>query len=226
MMRCRGLALAAALACAAPRAGELEYLAPDQVPLAELLGGEIPPAAPAVRCALELSDSLARRGVGYHRDEARHLLTRENAPPLPPELSCSEFVWYVYTVCGVDLGDRHRNSRELAFAEHNYPRGMHRVRDGSIRPGDLLVYDFDPEELERGAKLPEGERAGHVVLVVSPEQRILVGSHGAASTPVGAPEGVGYRRARGDLSRWTEGRTLRATYRPRRASATLAAPEE
>ena len=53
------------------------------------------------------------------------------------------------------------------------------------------------------------------LLVVSAERRIVVGSHGEASTPVGEPEGVGYRRLRGDFSRWTEGHTLRALYRPK-----------
>jgi cell wall-associated NlpC family hydrolase len=170
-----------------------------------------------VLCALELSDTLARRGIGYHHDQARDVLRLENLEigSLPPELSCSEFVWFVYSRCGLDLGDTHRNTRNLVYAKHNYPRGMQRVADRTIRPGDLLVYDFDLAELERRSKLVEGEKAGHVVLVVSAEQQILIGSHGMASTPEGAPEGVGYRRLRGDFSRWTAGRTLRAIYRPK-----------
>ena len=221
-----GLLLAAcsALACATPRAPEVDYLTPDQVALAELRGGELAAAAPAVGCALELADSLARRGIGYHHDQARQRLRARDLKQPPPELSCSEFVWYVYTSCGVDLGPRHRNTRKLAYSKHNYPRGMDRVDGARILPGDLLVYEFDPEELKRRARLVGGEKAGHVVLVVSAERRIVVGSHGEASTPVGAPEGVGYRSLRGDFSRWTEGRTLRAIYRPKAGAGGPIAP--
>jgi len=216
-----------ALACATPLARELAYLAPDQVPRAALRAGELAQASPVVLCALELADALARRGIGYHHDQARHVLRLETlaSGPLPPELSCSEFVWFVYSRCGLDLGEVHRNTRELSYAERNYPRGMQRVQDGSIRAGDLLVYDFDLAELERRAALVEGEKAGHVVLVVSARERILVGSHGLASTPAGAAQGVGYRRLQGDFSRWTAGRALRAIYRPK-AGPAPSAPSE
>ena len=215
-LRALVLVACAVFACATPRARELEYLAPDRVPLAALRAGELAGASPEVVCALELSDSLARRGIGYHHDQSRHVLRLENLEvgSLPPELSCSEFAWFVYSRCGLDLGDTHRNSRQLAYARHNYTRGMQRVADSSIRPGDVLVYEFDLADLERRSKRAVGEMAGHVVHVVSTEQKILIGSHGMASTPEGAPVGVGYRRLRGDFSRWTAGRALRAIYRP------------
>jgi len=124
-----GLTLAAcsALACAAPRTREVDYLTPDQVPLTELRSGELAAAAPAVRCALELADSLARHDIGYHHDQAPHVLRGENLQELPPELSCSEFAWYVYRKCGVDLGDRHPDSSLSEW--HWQMRASDRSRD-------------------------------------------------------------------------------------------------
>jgi hypothetical protein len=57
--------------------------------------------------------------------------------------------------------------------------------------------------------------AGHAVIVVSAERKIVVGSHGAESTPRGAPLGVGYRQLLHDWNAWTAGRTLKAVYRLR-----------
>lgn len=50
-------------------------------------------------------------------------------------------------------------------------------------------------------------------MVVSVNQKIVIGSHGDESTPLGAPTGVGYRRLLTDWNQWTAGRTLKAIYR-------------
>jgi hypothetical protein len=83
-----------------------------------------------------------------------------------------------------------------------------------LQPGDLLVYEFSEEELA-AMKARHEDRAGHVVMLVSPEDKVIVGSHGAFSTPEDAVSGVGYRGIVGSMLDWTEGRILRAVYRLR-----------
>ena len=58
-------------------------------------------------------------------------------------------------------------------------------------------------------------QVGHVVIMVSAKEQIVVGSHGRESTPEGARRGAGYRRLLDGREHWSQGRVLRATYRIR-----------
>ncbi len=187
------------------------WVGPEDVPLEILEASELAGIAEPVRRALRIAHALAEAGVAYRNngDLSRRDLDR---PPLA--LSCSELVYYVFARSGLDLGDAHMRTRWLAYGDPQpYQPSMIRVGDGTIRPGDLLVYHRDRarverELAERGRTLP-----GHVVIVVSTERRVVIGSHGRESTPEDGITGVGYRALPDGFERWTLDRTLRAVYR-------------
>ena len=189
----------------------LAFVGPDDVPLDQLESRELSLAPPPARAAIRIAHALARSGVAYRRDGS---LNRAELDRPPLALSCSELVYYAYARGGVELGDEHMRTRFLAYADpHPYSPAMMRVTDGSIRPGDLLVYHWDREVVEKWLLERGRHRPGHVVIAVSAEQRLVIGSHGRGSTPEGGVSGVGYRTLPDGFGCWTKGRTLRAIYR-------------
>ena len=116
-------------------------------------------------------------------------------------------------MAGFEMADHPMTSKMLAFADQVYPQAWLRVTDGSIKPGDILVYTHSREELARQKQAFGKSEVGHVVVVVSVERRIVVGSHGRESTPDGVRPGAGYRRLLRGWEHWTKGRTLQAIYR-------------
>lgn len=179
-----------------------------------LVDTELRDADPAVLRVLELADHLARQGVRYRRLKSRRRLSAEKLSMTPKRLSCSEFVWALFSLAEHDMGPRPVSSRRLALEADPYPGALVRVTDGTILPGDVLAY-ADPATT---MATPSSERAAavvsHVVIVVSARQRIVVGSHGHESTEDGETPGVGFRRL-DDWRHWSHGRVLMATFRLR-----------
>jgi cell wall-associated NlpC family hydrolase len=195
------------------------WVAPDEVSLESLEASELASTPMVARCAIRLADALARQGVAYRHD-GNLAKTDLDRPPLA--LSCSELVYYVYARCGVDLGDAHMRTRFLAYADPPpYSASMARVTDGSILPGDLLVYHWERSQVEQWLAERGRTRPGHVVIAVSPSRGMVIGSHGRESTPEGALRGVGYRILPDGFGIWTEGRPLRAVYRLNAGTSTL-----
>lgn len=197
----------------ADAARTVAYLSPSSIPVVKILQHEARKASPAVVRIIETADDLVRRGVRYRFDDKSHALSRRQIGIFQPELSCSEFAWYVISRSGLDLGNKHLQTRDLAFRDGMYSAAMQRVTDGSIKPGDLLIYDHPLAELQREQKLTGKCPSGHAVIVVSAEEKIVVGSHFFKSTPSGAPTGAGYRKLLNGWNHWTDNRTLRAVYR-------------
>ena len=190
----------------------VDFVAPDGISLAKLRQTELQGANQAVLDILAKADELVRRGVRYRPSKLVDGLDREDLPQFQPKLSCSEFVWYVLSLTGLDLGGRHLETRKLAYQEQVYPKALERVVDGSIKPGDMLVYVPPPDKL--GQKTRSGKTpTGHVVIVVSVSEKIVVGSHYRTSTPRPAPTGAGYRRLLKGWDQWTADRKLQAIYR-------------
>lgn len=182
----------------------LGYCPPDAVALPRLEG--------RVGQAIQNAHELALRSVPYRR-VGRFGRTDLAGPPAA--LSCSELVYYAYAKAGVDLGAIHRRTRMLAFEEPApYAEAMVKVTGRGLLPGDLLVYHREREVVAAEVARRGSARPGHVVILVCPHERVVIGSHGKKSTPAGAPTGVGYRTTEG-LERWTAGRTLQAVYRLR-----------
>ncbi len=191
--------------------GAVESVPASAISFEKLVQAELREAHPFVVRILELADRFVHLGVKYRRlRSARRLSRRDLARPLS-RLSCSEFVWVLCSLAGLDMGEHPISSRRLAFGDCAYPRALCRVTDGSIRPGDLLVYEYPAEERAGPRRTPG--KIGHVVIVVSVEERIVVGSHGRESTPRGERRGPGYRRLPAGWGHWSEGRTLKAKYR-------------
>jgi cell wall-associated NlpC family hydrolase len=186
----------------------LRWVAPDDLLLED---PELTRAPNPARDAIRIAHSLACERVAYRRDGT---LKRADLEQPPRALSCSELVYYAFARSGVELGDEHMRTRFLAYSDpHPYAASMIRVSDGSILPGDLLVYHWDREEVERWLIERGKTRPGHVVIAVSSEKRLVIGSHGKESTPEGGLTGVGYRILDEGFGSWTRGRTLRAVYR-------------
>jgi len=217
--------VAALLVCGCSRGGKqaaetmaqaartVAYVDPNQLEVQQILIREAEKAAPTVAQVINTADELVRKGVRYRFDDKDHELDRQQTKVFQPELSCSEFAWYVFSRAGLDLGDQHLQTRDLAFREGAYAPAMERVIDGSIKPGDLLVYSQPLDELKREQKLTGKWPSGHAVIVVSADEKIVVGSHFYKSTPTGAPTGAGYRKLLSGWVQWTDHRTLRAVYR-------------
>lgn len=187
---------------------------PEEVNLTGLARGELRSEDPRVLELLRNADALVRRGIGYRKDSRENPLTRTDLHALPDSLSCSEFVWVVYSLAGMDLGNHHIETKELAFDKGVYAPYLVKLQPHEeIHPGDMLVYEYPDEQLIEEEEESGRYRAGHVVIVVSALQRIVVGSHGDESTPPQSPTGAGYRRLLEGWNRWTAGRTLRAIYR-------------
>lgn len=192
----------------------VQYMTPDEVHLSDLKETELKGENPYVIRFLENADKLARSVIGYRKDKRSTPLTRANLFDLPDKLSCTEFIWAVYSLSGLDLGNFHIETKEMAYDKGVYAPYISKLKpDVEIRPGDTLVYEYPDEELISEEEETGRYRSGHAVMVVSTSQKIVVGSHGTESTPEGAPGGVGYRRLLGGWTSWTEGRTLKAIYR-------------
>lgn len=188
-------------------------LAPSEVSLSDIQKKEFEGANPFVIRLLEQADDLVRRGIGYRPYRASRPLSRKDLTPLKRRLSCSEFVWCLFSLAGFDMGEHPVKSKKMAFKENVYPQTLIKVTDGSIFPGDILVYAHPREELKRQRNLFGKSEVGHVVIVVSADRKIVVGSHGRESTPHGGETGTGYRKLLQSWTHWTNGRTLQATYR-------------
>ncbi|MGB5694969.1 MAG: hypothetical protein WBM46_04900 [Polyangiales bacterium] len=93
----------------------MTYLAPDQVDLTHLEKTELSRARKQVRVVLEHADVLARAGIGYRKDSRADPLTRADLQSPPPDLSCTELVWLAYSQSGIDLGDFHVETKEMAY---------------------------------------------------------------------------------------------------------------
>lgn len=199
------------------------WVSPDEVSLETLESSELREAPEPVRCAIRVAHKLARDGVRYRHDGT---LSKADLDRPPLALSCSEMVYFAFASCGVDLGDAHMRTKFLAFADPPpYQSSMKRISDGTILPGDLLVYHRDREVVEREAAERGRTLPGHVVIAVSPDKRMVIGSHGRESTPEGGLTGVGYRTLPDGFSTWTLGRTLRAVYRLESRSSTITVAE-
>lgn len=188
-------------------------LAPSEVCLSDIQTKELQKANPFVIRLLEQADDLVRRGIGYRPYRASRPLSRKDLAPLKRRLSCSEFVWCLFSLAGFDMGEHPVKSKKMAFKENVYPQTLIKVTDESILPGDILVYAHPREELKRQRDLFGKSEVGHVVIVVSADQKIVVGSHGRESTPRGGETGTGYRKLLQGWAHWTNERTLQATYR-------------
>ena len=189
------------------------YASSDEVSLKNLERGEWKGVSPELLCVLKKADSLARRRVGYRFDSSSRPLTREDLKARPTELSCSELVWYVFSVCGIDLGDGPIETKEMAYNKDVYAPFLKKVRHTRIRPGDILVYDYPLKTLQREKALTGKYRSGHAVIVVSRKGRVVIGSHYYGSSPGDVMPGVGYRKLLKGWGSWTAGRKLRAVYR-------------
>jgi hypothetical protein len=192
----------------------LQYMKPDAVDLSSLKETEFKGENPSVIRFLENADRLARSAIGYRKDKRSASLTRADLVDLPDDLSCTEFIWVVYSLSGLNLGNFHIETKELAYDKGVYAPYLSKLKPNvGIRPGDTLVYEYPDEELIKEEEETGRYRSGHAVMVVSTSQKIVVGSHGSESTPAGAPFGVGYRRLLGDWTIWTAGRNLKSIYR-------------
>src|SRR5574341_700749 len=88
----------------------LEYIHPEEFSLNDLLQTELKGADSRVICILKKADRLIRRHVGYRHDHYYQRFTREDLYKIHHQvrqLSCSEFVWYVYSICGLNMGYKH-----------------------------------------------------------------------------------------------------------------------
>ena len=201
----------------ADAARTVAYVSPADIPVGPSHSGEGAKASPAVYKMLNTADELVRRGVQYRFDDKFHALSRSQLGAFQPELSCSEFVWYVYSRAGMDLGNQHLQTQELAYRNGVYANALEKVTDGTIKPGDVLIYEHPLAELQREKRLTGKCHSGHAVIVLSADEKIVVGSHFYRSTPTGAPTGAGYRRLLNGWDHWTANRTLRAVYRIKNA---------
>ena len=198
---------------AAPAATVAEPVPADAPFLAAVAALDgIDPATPAGRL-LTAADDLTRRGTKYRRLRTERRLGPADVPASPGRLSCSEFVWIAARRAGIDVGDRPTSSRRLASTSGRYSGAFTRVTDGTLLPGDLLVYGPPGAPPSSRGRAPRP--VSHVVILVSPRTGLVVGSHGRESTPAGTPRGAGYRRLVGSLTEWPGGRTLQAVYRIR-----------
>ena len=192
----------------------LSALTPDEVNLEKLKMGELAHQPERIIDLLEIADRLSREKIGYRTDSHRYPLTREEINNLPDALSCTEFVWLVYSRSGVDLGNFHIETKEMAYDKGVYAPWLVKLKPlEAIQPGDILVYEYADETLIRQEEETGRYHSGHAVLVASVQQKIVIGSHGFESTPRGASTGVGYRLMLGSWQNWTAGRTLQAIYR-------------
>ena len=192
----------------------LSGLNPDEVNLEKLKMGELAHQPERIIDLLEIADRLSREKIGYRTDSRKHPLTRQEINDPPEALSCTEFVWLVYSRSGVDLGNFHIETKEMAYDKGVYAPWLVKLKPlEAIQPGDILVYEYPDETLIRQEEETGRYHSGHAVLVVSVQQKIVIGSHGFESTPRGAATGVGYRRMLGSWENWTAGRTLQAIYR-------------
>jgi hypothetical protein len=192
----------------------IAYLTPDEVNLSGLERSELAQEKSVIFKILEQADAFARLGIGYRTDKRRTPLTRADFHAPPADLSCTEFVWLVYSLAGLNLGNFHIETKEMAYDKGVYAPILVKLKPTTeIRPGDILVYEYPDAELMQEIEYEGRYHAGHAVIVVSAERKIVVGSHGAESTPSGAPLGVGYRRLLHEWNAWTAGRTLKAVYR-------------
>lgn len=206
----------------------LGYVSPEDVDLGELLETELANTDALIKEALRESDRLARASVRYRMDDPDDPLTRDEIHLSHRRLSCSEFVWLVYSLENLDLGNIHAQTKEMAYESGVYQSSMVKLGPNTeARAGDILVYNYHEEDLEREERDRGRHRSGHAVIVVSSEKRIVVGSHGRISTPTDASAGVGYRKLlHPQWNLWTGGRRLRAVYRVRpRNNETGASPE-
>jgi hypothetical protein len=194
----------------------VENVAPSAVSLETLGGTELKDASPEVVRLLALADDIVQQGVKYRRlKSARQLSPEKLGRPLR-RLSCSEFVWSLFSLAGFDMGDHPVSSRRLAFAADPYPRVLAKVTDGSLIPGDVLVYGHPADALAGQKVTPGTGEVNHVVVVVSAKQAIVVGSHGRESTAEGGALGAGYRHLVGGFGEWSHGRVLMGTFRLKR----------
>lgn len=188
-------------------------LSPSEVSLGDLKASELQGVDPSVIRLLEQADDLVRREIGYRPYRFSRPLSRNALTPLKRRLSCSEFLWSLFSLADFDMGDHPVNSKKMAFKKNVYPQTLVKVADADILPGDTLVYAHPREELKRQREALGKSEVGHVVIVVSADQKIVVGSHGRESTPNGGKTGAGYRKMLQGWERWTNGRTLQAVYR-------------
>jgi len=207
------IASALAFSSAVVPSATVEAVAPSEVSLQQLSETELKDADPTVIRVLQLADQFVAQGVKYRRLKALRRLSRSDLSVPPRRLSCSEFVWYLFSVAGLDMGEHPISSKRLAFRDNVYPLAFTKVTDGTVRPGDVLVYANSADELARQKQTLGVSQVGHVVIMVSAKEQIVVGSHGRESTPEGARRGAGYRRLLDGREHWSQGRVLRATYR-------------
>lgn len=166
-------------------------------------------------CLLDLADQLVRRGTRYRRYRRDRTLSLKNLARTKRRLSCSEFIWYLLSLAGLNVGEHPLSSKRMAFRRVVYPEALEKVSGLDIRIGDILVYAHSREVLKSQRELFGKSEVGHVVMVVSTQPKIVVGSHGLESTPEGEPTGAGYRRLLCGWRQWTKQRPLQAVYRVR-----------
>jgi len=168
-----------------------------------------------LRSLIELADQLVRQGIGYRRYKRDRTLSLRNLARPKRRLSCSEFIWYLLSLSGHKMGEAPVSSKRMAFRRRVYPESLEKISAAEIQLGDILVYSHPKEALKRQRELLGESQVGHVVLVVSRQPKIVVGSHGLESTPEGEPTGLGYRRLLLGWEQWTKRRPLQAVYRIR-----------
>lgn len=191
----------------------IEEVACSKISLEEMKETELKGADPSLMRLFDLTDGLVHRGIRYRRYKSSRQLSSNDLTIFKPRLSCSEFVWYVFSLAGFRMGERPIKSKKMAFENNIYPEALSKVTDESVRPGDLLVYANSKEESKKQKELFGKSLVGHVVIVLSVEQKIVIGSHGRESTPEGGATGAGYRRLLQGWEHWTHERMLRTTYR-------------
>jgi len=166
-------------------------------------------------CLIDLADKLVREGIRYRLYKRDRTLSLRNLVRPKRRLSCSEFIWYLLSLAGWNMGNAPVSSKRMAFRPGVYAEALEKVSDLSVHTGDILVYTHSRKVLKRQKETFGKSQVGHVVMVVSTRPKIVVGSHGLESTSEGGPIGVGYRRMLHDWDHWTKGRPLQAVYRIR-----------
>ena len=93
----------------------LHYMMPDVVDLSNLKKTELRGENPSVIRFLENVDKLARSKIRYRKDKRSTPVTRANLHAQSDSLSCTEFIWVVYSLSGLNLGNFHIETKELAY---------------------------------------------------------------------------------------------------------------
>lgn len=140
------------------------------------------------------------KGVPYKQHDWSKPTDAEN---LALGIDCSRFMWFVFTRSGLpytgaaSIAAQYLSTKGMVAADSPLSQRFDKCDTASIQLGDILVYR------------DEHQGDGHTVMVIDPDKRIAVGSHGwdgnAKENPKLEPEtGVEYQliKYKPDWKRW------------------------